>query len=148
MWSYLYLVLVCINLGNSSSVNSIKSSNSKNKKGRLDCENGTLLSASVCIPEGYIKGDVPKTPTIVNTKIEINNIREVNDKKMRITLDFYQELIWVDNRIRTGFSSNSVAVLNNNLINSIWKPDLWIKNLFDFKLHSVLEPTCGLMIMV
>ena len=52
---------------------------------RLDCEKGTLLSKSVCVPEGYLQGEVPKAPTVVSTKLEINNIREINDKMMRIT---------------------------------------------------------------
>ena len=118
----------------------------KNEDIYVHCENGSLLSSKVCIPRGYIKGEAPKSPTIVNTKIEINNIREVNDKKMRITIDFYQELSWRDNRITTVLPSNGSTVLNNNLINRIWKPDLWIKNLFDFKLRGVLEPTGGFTI--
>ena len=112
------------------------------------CNEGTMLSESVCIPKGYCKGAVPHRPTVVNTKIEIHNIREIDDKKMRITLDYYQELRWKDNRILThfNFSTIPVVVINNNLINDIWKPDLWIKNLFDFQLHSLLEPTSGLLI--
>ena len=113
---------------------------------KLNCKNGMLLSSSVCISEGYIKGEAPIKPTEVNTKIEINNIREVNDKGMRVTLDFYQELRWKDNRLKTTLSPNASLVLSNNLINSIWKPDLWIKNLFDFKLRWILEPTAGLII--
>lgn len=147
MWAYFYFIFVYINFVKSLSVNSIPSSSSKNDVWRLDCQNGTLLAASVCLPEGYLKEEIPEIPTVVNTRIEINNIREVNEKKMRITLDFYQELIWVDNRIKTRLSTNAVSVTNNNVINSIWKPDLWIKNLFDFKLHSVFEPTSGLIIM-
>ena len=146
MWNYLYVLYLYINSGKSLSGNHFTSS-IKNGEKELDCENGTWLSTSVCIPQGYHKAEVPEIPTVVNAGIEINNIREVNDKKMRLTLDFYLELLWVDNRIRTIVSTNSVSALNINLINSIWKPDLWIKNLFDFKLHSVLEQTGGLMIM-
>ena len=97
-------------------------------------EYGTWISSSVCLPKGYIKSEPPKAPTIVTTKIEINNIREVNDKKMRITIDFYQELEWRDNRLLVTLSPNTSSVFNNNLINSLWKPDLWIKNLFGFLL--------------
>ena len=64
----------------------------------IDCENGNLLSIHVCLPKGYTKAEVPKKPTNVITTFEINNIREVNDKEMRITIDFYEELIWIDNR--------------------------------------------------
>ena len=117
------------------------------EKGIIDCGNGTLLSGTVCVPQGYLKGEIPEKPTFVNTIIEINNIREINNKKMRLTLDFYQELKWIDNRIKTSLSAeDDLSVLNNNLINNIWKPDLWIKNLYEFKLHSVLEPTGGLLI--
>ena len=112
----------------------------------LDCENGTLLSQNICIPSSYLEGEVPEKPTVVTTRVEINNIREVNDKKMRITLDFYQELLWVDNRIKTNLQADEVSVLNSKMINKLWKPDLWIKNLFDFKLHGLLEPTSGLLI--
>ena len=147
--SYACAVLIYINLlmfktillikGESISIDNIK-------KEQFICDGGTLLSKSVCIPRGYRKGEVPHLPTVVNTKIEINNIREVDDKKMRITLDYYQELNWKDNRIKTKLSAESRSVLNTNLIKYIWKPDLWIKNLFKFELHGVLEPTSGLVI--
>ena len=114
----------------------------------FDCANGTLLSSTVCVPNGYLKGEVPEIPTIVKTRIEVNNVLEVNDKKMRITLDFYQDLIWTDNRLITNLSKNGFSVLNNDLISQIWMPDLWIKNLFDFKLLGVLKPTTGLIITV
>ena len=112
----------------------------------LNCDNGTLLSLNICLPSGYLEGEVPAKPTMLTTRIEINNIREVNDKKMMITLDFYQELLWIDNRIRSNLLPDEVSVLNSKMINHLWKPDLWIKNLFDFKLHGLLEPTSGLLI--
>ena len=146
MINYLVTVLLFPNFFNVTIGEKIASLSKKNEEIHLHCESGSLLSSYVCIPRGYIKGEAPKSPTIVNTKIEINNIREVNDKKMRITIDFYQELSWRDNRITTILPSNGSSVLNNNLINRIWKPDLWIKNLFDFKLRGVLEPTGGFTI--
>ena len=131
-----------------SDTNMILSSNNHSIKAieQWHCNNGTLLSSSVCVPYGYLKGEVPEKPTIVKTRIEINNILEVSDKKMRMTLDFYQELLWIDNRIKINLPNHEVSVLNNNLVDFIWKPDLWIKNLFDFKLHGILEPTGGLFI--
>ena len=124
----------------------LSSTNSTHINEEWHCNNGTLLSSSICIPYGYLKGEVPEKPTIVKTRIEINNILEVSDKKMRMILDFYQELFWIDNRIKTNIPNNDSIVLNNELIRSIWKPDLWIKNLFNFKIHGVLEPTSGLSI--
>ena len=147
MWTFAYMIILTINFKKGVSSNSIPSPMNIKEDSELYCKSGTLLSTSVCIPNGYLKGEVPEKPTKVNAKIEINNIREVDDKKMRITLDFYQELTWMDNRIITRFLTNPFSVLNNNLIDYIWKPDLWIKNLFDFKLHNVLDPTGGLIIM-
>ena len=146
MISFIASILIVLNFGNViNGQNNLLSTISNDEK-KFHCGNGTLLSSSICIPMGYIKGEAPRKPTIVSTKIEINNIREVNDKKMQITIDFYQEISWKDNRLKTTLPPNSSSVLNNNLINNIWKPDLWIKNLFDFKLRGVLEPTGGLII--
>ena len=115
----------------------------------LDCDGGKLLTRSVCIPKGYRKGEVPHRPTLVRTKIEINHIRDIDDKKMRITLDFYQALYWVDNRIKTNYTdkSNAFEVLNTDLVEHIWKPDLWIRNLYYFELHKILVPTSGLIVL-
>ena len=117
------------------------------KIGKNDCNKGVLLSKSVCIPEGYLKGEAPSKNTIVYTYIEINNLRAVNDKQMSISLDYYQDMRWVDNRIQTKFEAyEDISVLNNNLIDQIWMPDLWIQNLYAHELHSVLQPTGGLTI--
>ena len=97
----LYNCCILLVYGYFINVDSAMSHNFKQDQKQFNCANGTLLSSVVCIPEGYLKGEVPKTPTVVKTSIEINNILEVNDKKMRITLDFYQELTWMDNRIKT-----------------------------------------------
>ena len=143
---------VCITYGlllmsNVSCTNHTENENGEKEKTRIECKNGFLLSDLICVPEGYIKGEVPKRPTDVVNSLEINNIREVNDKEMRITIDFYQELVWRDDRIKTKFpASERSLVLNNDLIDFIWKPDLWIKNLHSFKIHGVLVPTSGLSI--
>ena len=113
----------------------------------FNCSKGISLSKSVCVPEGYHKGEAPGKNTIVYTYIEINNLRAVNDKQMSISLDYYQDMRWVDNRIKTKFATvKDISVLNNNLIDHIWMPDLWIRNLYAHELHSVLQPTGGLTI--
>ena len=147
MWHLFYVIVLYANLGKILSDDNGPLSVRVKEEMELKCKKGTMTSSKICIPKGYIKEEVPEVPTVVNTKIEINNIREVNDKKMQITLDFYQEMSWIDNRINTRFLRNGVAVLNNNFIDKIWKPDLWINNLFDFRLLSVLEPTGGLIIV-
>ena len=144
--NFLLVTIVLTNSGNLVETETVAPTSFLMQENTFNCEYGTWISSSVCIPKGYIKSEPPKAPTIVTTKIEINNIREVNDKKMRITIDFYQELEWRDNRLLVTLSPNTSSVFNNNLINSLWKPDLWIKNLFGFQLLKVLEPTGGLTI--
>ena len=113
----------------------------------IDCEGGTHLADSICIPRNYMKGQVPSIPTVVASRLEISAIRNVDDKKMLITLEIYLESLWIDNRLETSLLNNEFVVLNNNLINMIWKPDLWIRNLFSFRVHTILEPTGGLVMM-
>ena len=142
-----HLLCFYIVVGLLSSDVKLQSTPRTNKKGEIKCEHGTLLSKSICIPKAYRKGEVPEIPTVVNFRLEIKTIRSVDDKQMRVTLEIYQESLWIDDRVLTSLRANEIAVLNNNMIDSLWKPDLWIKNLFDFKIHSILEPTGGLMIM-
>lgn len=119
------------------------------KEHYVDCEGGILLSSSICLPKGYRKGELPTTPLEINTAIEVNNIREIDDKKMTVSLEFHPQLIWAGNRIATNFSEEETRrgkVLNNNNIQNIWKPDLLIENLCYFKQHSVLGDMSGLAI--
>ena len=146
-WTFYIILSSYICLGRSVNLDEIPSTTQMDEEQELDCSGGTFLSRSVCIPKTYLNGEVPTQPTQVKSRIEIYNIREVNDKNMRIVLEIYQESLWVDNRIMTSLAPNEVTVLNNNLIKLLWKPDLWIKNLFRFKLHAILEPTGGLVIM-
>ena len=145
---YFYVMLILnanfLSIGNNAQPSS---SYSMDEIKRIDCEGGLHLADSVCIPKNYLKGQVPKIPTVVASRLEISAIRDVNDKKMLITLEIYLESLWIDNRLKTSLLNNEFAVLNNNLINMIWKPDLWIRNLFSFRIHTILEPTGGLVIM-
>ena len=113
------------------------------------CPGGILLISSACLPKGYRKAELPKIPLEINTAIEVNNIREIDDKKMTVSLEFHPQLVWADNRIVTNFSEEekrSGKVLNNINLRNIWKPDLLIENLCYFKQHSVLEDMSGLAI--
>ena len=119
-------------------------------KHKSKCRGGTFLSNSVCLPKGYNRGQVPKIPTIINMIFEINNIREIDNKKMTVAFEFYQELTWTDNRILTNFSKEEIqlggAPLSSNRHPYIWTPDLWIQNLVDFKLRSVIGKSIGLAV--
>ena len=120
-----------------------------NSKDNVNCPGGRLLSSSICLPNGYRKGELPKIPLEINTAIQVNNIRNVDDKKMTVSLEFHPQFIWADSRIVTNFTEKELksgSVLNNNNLELIWKPDLLIENLCKFELHSVLEDLSGLAI--
>ena len=68
------------------------------------CYKGKSLSSSVCLPHDYNLGEVPDIPAMIHTIFEINNIRDIDDKKMTVTFEFYQQLTWVDDRILSNLS--------------------------------------------
>ena len=117
---------------------------------RHNCNGGKSLATSVCLPKGYNLGEVPTIPIEVLTIFEINNIREINDKKMTVTFEFYQEMTWIDNRIQTNLSEDLMKLggmpLTSNQLKHIWTPGLWVQSLFDFELRSVFEPSVGLYV--
>ena len=114
------------------------------------CSGGENLAMSICLPKGYNPGELPKIPTEILTTFEVNNIREINDKKMTVTIEFYQEMTWIDNRIQTNFSEDIIKLggvpLTSNQLKRIWTPPLWIQNLFDIQLRSIFEPSIGLYV--
>jgi hypothetical protein len=119
------------------------------KKYEIECPGGFLLSAAICLPFGYRKHELPQTSTEINTAIAINNIREIDDKKMTVSLEFHPQLIWADKRIVTNFSKEErgmFKVLNSVALQKVWKPDLFIENLSSFKLHSMLDDISGFSI--
>ena len=61
----------------------------RNDDTSVDCPGGILLAPTICIPYGYRKGELPKIPLEINTAIEVNNIREIDDKKMTVSLEFH-----------------------------------------------------------
>ena len=104
----------------------------------INCQGGILLSPTICIPNGYRKGELPTIPLEINTALEVNNIREIDDKKMTVSLEFHPQLVWEERRLITNFSAEerkSGKVLSNINLNHLWKPDLLIQNLCEFKVH-------------
>ena len=119
------------------------------KNYEIDCPGGFLLSAAICLPFGYRKGEPPRTPTEINTAMAINNIREIDDTKMTVSLEFQSQLVWTDKRIVTNLSDEEKMtgkVLNSAYLQKVWKPDLFIENLSSFKLHSILDDISGFSI--
>ena len=116
-----------------------------------ECPGGRLLSSSVCVPQGYRKADIPKKPTIVNTSLELKNIRAMNDQDMTITADIVFSLYWIDDRLQVQFSDEDKIEGRSNLeskhLEYIWQPDIYIYNLSEFNSHIVQGPLGGLSIL-
>ena len=115
----------------------------------IGCAGGILLSSRICIPQEYRKVEMPSSPVEVKTALSINHIREIDDKKMTVALEFHPVFVWVDNRIITNLTEEEKkygAVLSNVALNDIWKPDLRIENIRSFQIHSILEHISGLAI--
>ena len=70
-------------------------------------------------------------------------------RKLQYHLSYIPQFVWSDDRIVTNFTDyekKKGKVMNNNNIEKLWKPNLLIKNLSEFELHSVLEDVSGLSI--
>jgi hypothetical protein len=94
------------------------------KKYEIHCPGGFRLSSSICLPLGYRNGELPQTPTEINTAIAINNIREIDDKKMTVSIEFHPQLVWADKRIVTNFTDEERTkgkVLNSIYLQKVWK---------------------------
>ena len=120
MWKSKTLILIFVLLHNIYSSDKTKRKILANEDRDITdiCENRTMLGKMGCIPNNYMKEDAPERPTIIKTKLEIDNIREINDKEMRLTFEVYLELFWVDNRVIT-LSTDKPVVLNNKVITKI-----------------------------
>ena len=79
----------------------------------------------------------------IYTTITHKNVREISDEKRTVTVDMSLTLMWMDYKIYT-YESFLKAFLKNNDYNEItpekahliWKPDLPIYNLYNYKAFS------------
>ena len=100
---------------------------------------GTLLEKGACIEKNvYRKSVVPeKGITKVYTTFTEHKVRQVHDGKKEVTIDFTLKMQWIDPGIKTNFSEEDIEqdgiVLEVEQLNLIWKPDLYIYNLTDYK---------------
>ena len=115
----------------------------------FDCKGGTPLSSRICLPLEYRKLEMPSNPVEIKTALTVNNIREIDDKKMTVTLEFHPVFVWIDNRIEANLTNEERkygVAISNIALNHLWKPDLRIENIRSFQIHSILEDISGLAI--
>ena len=95
-----------------------------------------------------------KTPiTLVYTKIQNYMVRDINDKKRTVTLDVSLALMWMDHGIKTYKPTNAQQQrlgkigLPQERIESIWKPDIHIYALAEYKTYRLSYSTDSLNIV-
>ena len=102
---------------------------------------GILLEKGACIERTYQQSSVPETGiTKVYSTIIEQRVREVDGQKKQVTIDFTLALQWMDPGIKTNFSEeneqNGGIKLSIEHLNVIWKPDLYIYNISDYKSYA------------
>ena len=94
---------------------------------------GELLERGACLEEGYQPWLIPeKGVTMVYSAIEKVFLREII---VGVRLEYTLTLSWIDTRIKTNFSTGegprnneTSMALQVNVLNGIWRPDLYIFN--------------------
>lgn len=81
-------------------------------------------------------------PTAVYVNIYVNSLGSINAANMEFSMDIYLRQSWVDPRLGlTRFGINNTVTLNGqDIIEDIWKPDLFFRNLKTAKFHMVTVP--------
>ena len=103
----------------------------------MNCER--LLEDGVCLEKGYQNTKVPeKGNTTIKVTFLQQKVRALNDKDKTIAIDFQVAFQWIDSRIKSRFTEKDVRNGGIGLdlkqtFFAIWKPDLYIYNLTDYK---------------
>ena len=99
---------------------------------------GQLLATGVCVRDDYQKHFPPEDGTTkVYSTIADHEVRQVDAKKMTLSLDFILTMQWLDSRIHTNLpnekSKGGGITLSPTAVEQIWSPDLRILNRQSFK---------------
>ena len=104
---------------------------------------GTELHPRFCLPDNYEANKLPDTYTV---EVDFNELQitDVDDIKLEMTLTSEMMLKWHETRLLTDFTSGEIAarkafVIDYDLHNDIWIPDLYIYNLTGFRHIDVLK---------
>ena len=105
----------------------------------------------ICLPSEYNKMVAPvagNLPYPVDIWLDVLQILDIDDFKFTVTLDMYLSVIWQEDRLFKNSDNNSIndlphPPLDLNLIDELWTPDIFIRNLKSFKVNSVIGPFAG-----
>ena len=114
-------------------------------------------AASLCLPEDYSKFELPRkdAQNRVAMSLDIEEVREVNDRDYSITFGTYFNVEWRDERINLSpdFGADKEAggepayvPVEVDFVKNLWLPNVFIYNLRRFTVMEVLSPLSGLWI--
>ncbi|GBO37301.1 Glycine receptor subunit alpha-2 [Araneus ventricosus] len=81
-------------------------------------------------------------PTLVTVNIYINSLGSISAANMDFGMDIYLRQSWVDPRLQLRkYGINETVTLNGgDLIDEIWTPDIFFRNLKSGNFHSMTVP--------
>ncbi|XP_015916561.1 glycine receptor subunit alpha-2-like isoform X1 [Parasteatoda tepidariorum] len=81
-------------------------------------------------------------PTLVSVNIYINSLGSISAANQDFGMDIYLRQSWIDPRLKTSiYGMNETMTLNGqDIIDKIWKPDLFFRNLKSGNFHSMTVP--------
>ncbi|XP_023220849.1 glycine receptor subunit alpha-3-like [Centruroides sculpturatus] len=81
-------------------------------------------------------------PTLVTVNMYVNSIGSVNAASMEFSMDIYLRQSWLDHRLQLYlYGTNTTITMNGeDLIEKIWKPDLFFRNVKEADFHYVTVP--------
>lgn len=108
----------------------------------------------ICLAEDYVKFELPPNqPITVSIGIDIKDIPNVSDKDFSITLNAYFIVKWFDSglivndvtRNTSGLLEpvSDLTALNLAILETLWLPDVEIRNLKSFRTHLILSKLEG-----
>ena len=106
----------------------------------------------VCIPEGYDSFALPRddVTNLINIRMDVDEVLEINEKENTITFSGYFNVDWNENRLVLDESfQNEGSVLKPveiDILEDLWKPNVFIYNLMSFEVITVLSPLSGVWI--
>ncbi|XP_055929920.1 glycine receptor subunit alpha-2-like isoform X1 [Argiope bruennichi] len=115
------------------------------RSSELPKDNGHLAFIDKLL-EGYDKRAWPtygtNQPTLVTVNIYINSLGPVSAANMDFGMDIYLRQSWVDPRLQfRKYGMNETVTLNGqDLIDKIWRPDIFFRNLKSGSFHSMTVP--------
>lgn len=104
---------------------------------------------AVCIPKNYNSFQLPKDEdNKVGVSLSAIRVISVDEKEFSITLETYFNIDWQDERLELTkhHSKAGLMPVDEELIDDIWKPNVFIYDLNSFEVTEVLGKSSGVWV--